>query len=154
METEKIFIRIQKDVTPIIFDEPTLAKQVCSLFNESEKKVKARVDEIAKFLNLEAVSEISYEDIVFNFKVYFFKLILNEAVEIVFSGQEKYDILTIIYSLLSKEKLETAIMGKPMIDAFSRAIRSKAANNELTSCICGSRILLLEKEFLGESNLD
>ena len=38
METKKIFIRIQKDVTPIIFDEPTLAKKVDSLFNGSEKK--------------------------------------------------------------------------------------------------------------------
>ena len=152
METKKIFIRIQKDVTPIIFDEPTLAKKVDSLFNGSEKKIKARVDEITKFLDLEDVCEIPYEDIVFNFKVYFFKLILNEAVERAFSGQEKYDILAIIYSLLSKEKIETAIMGKPMIDAFSKAIRSKATNNALTSCICGSKILLLEKEFLGESN--
>ena len=43
------------------------------------------------------------------FKGHFFKLILNEAVEITFAGQGNYDILANILSLLSEEKLENAI---------------------------------------------
>lgn len=121
MET---LVRIQKNVPLTIFDEPTLAKQVNNLFNGAEEKMKARIDEIVKFLESDTTDEFSYGNIVSLFKCYFFKLILNEAVEITFAGHENYDILANILSLLSKENLETAIMGEPMIDAFSTAIRN------------------------------
>lgn len=147
----KTLVRIQKDVPLTIFDEPSLAKRIDDLFNGAEEKMKARVDEIVKFLESDATDEFSYENISFLFKGYFFKLILNEAVEITFAGQENYDILSNILSLLSKEKLETAIMGEPMIDAFSNAIRSIPIDSALSACLHGSKILLLEKEFLGKS---
>ncbi len=147
----KTLVRIQKDVPLTIFDEPTLAKQVNNLFNGAEEKMKARVDEIVKFLELDATDEFSYENIAFLFKGYFFELILNEAVEITFAGQENYDILSNILSLLSEEKLETAIMGEPMVDAFSDAIHSIPTNSALSEGLNGSKILLLREKFLGES---
>ena len=144
-------VRIQKDVPVNIFAEPTLAKQVDSLFNSTEEKMKERVNEIVKFLNMDDTKELSYENIAFLFKGYFFKLILNEAVEITFDGKENYDILSNILSLLSEEKMETAIMGKPMIDAFSKAIRSIPNDSGLRAALHGGKILLLEKEFLGKT---
>lgn len=141
-------VRIQKDVPVTIFDEPTLAKQVDNLFNGAEKKMKSRVNEIVKFLDMDSADELSYDNIAFLFKGYFFKLILNEAVEITFAGQGNYDILSNILSLLSEEKMETAIMGETMIDAFSKAIRSIPNDSGLNAALHGSKILLLEKEFL------
>lgn len=144
----KTLVRIQKDVPLTIFDEPTLAKQVNTLFNGAEEKMKTRIDEIVKFLEPDTTDEFSYENITSLFKGYFFKLILNEAVEITFAGDGNYDILANILSLLSEENLENAIMGKPMIDAFVKAIRSIPTDSALSACLHGSKILLLEKEFL------
>lgn len=145
---KNVKVRIQKDVPITIFDEPILAKQVDNLFNGAEKKMKARVKEIINFLDMDSTDELSYDNIAFLFKVYFFKSILNEAIEITFESQENYDILSNILSLLSKEKMETAIMGKPMIDAFSKAIRSIPSNSGVRGAICGSKIQLLERKFL------
>lgn len=144
----KPLVRIRKDVPLTIFEEPILAKQINNLFYGAEEKIKARVDYIVKFFELESTNELSYDNISFFFKCYFFKLILNEAVEITFAGQGNYDILSNILSLLSEEKLETAIMGEPMFDAFSRAIRSIHTDSALSACLHGSKILSLEKEFL------
>lgn len=144
-------VRIKKDVPVTIFDEPTLAKQVANLFNGAEEKMKARVNEIVKFLDMDSTDELSYDNIAVLFKGYFFKLILNEAVEITFSEQGNYDILSNILSLLSEEKMETAIMGEPMIDAFSKAIRSIPNDSGLSAALHGGKILLLEKEFLGKT---
>lgn len=148
----KDLVRIQTNVSLAIFDEPSLAKQVDYLFDGSEEKLKERIDEIVKFLESDTTDEFSYENIAYLFKGYFFKLILNEAVEMTFAYQGSYDILSNILSLLTKEKLETAIMGKPMIDAFSSAIRSMPTNGGLSAALHGGKILLLEKRFLGKSN--
>ncbi len=147
----KTLVRIQKDVPLTIFDEPSLAKQVDNLFDDSEEKMKVRIDEIVKFLKPFTTDKFSYKNITSLFKRYFFTLILNEAVGITFSGQENYDILSNILSLLTEENLETAIMGEPMINAFSNAISSIPTDSGLSAALHGSKILLLQKEFLGKS---
>ena len=150
----KTLVRIKKEIPLTIFDEPALTEQVTHLFNGSEEKIKARVNEIlafigADFLRGDSTHELSYDNIVLLFKVYFYKLVLNEAVEMTFSGRGNYDALSNILSLLSEEKLEDAIMGEPMIDAFSRAIRNMPTTSGLSKATNGCQILLLEKEFLG-----
>jgi len=149
-ETMKTLVRIQKNVPLTIFDEPVLAEKVANLFNGAEEKIKARFNEIIIFLESDSTDELSYSNITFIFKVYFYKMILNEAVEMTFSKQGKYDILSNILSLLTEEKLETAIMGEPMIDAFSNAIRSITTTSVLSKALNGSKILLLEKTFQGK----
>lgn len=148
MET---LVRIKKEIPLTIFNEPVLQSQVTHLFNGAEEKIKARVNEIITFLELDSTNELSYDNIAFLFKVYFYKLILNEAVELTFSGRGNYDALTNILSLLSEEKLENAIMGEPMVDAFSNAIRSIPNTSALSASLHGSKILSLKKEFLGKS---
>ncbi len=144
-------VRIQKDVPLTIFDEPVLQEKVNQLFNGAEEKLKARVNEIVTFLESESTDELSYENISFFFKGYFFKLVLNEAIDITFAEQGKYDIVANILSLLSEEKIENAIMGEPMIDAFSKAIRSIPTTSALSACLHGGKILLLRKKFLGKT---
>ena len=148
---KKTLVRIEKEIPLTIFDEPVLQKQVAHLFNGAEEKIKARVNEIVAFIKSDYTDELSYDNIAFLFKGYFFKVILNEAVEITFSGQGKYDVLSNILSLLTEEKLETAIMGKPMIAAFSNAIRSIPSETFFDKINHGSDIMLLEKEFLGKT---
>lgn len=145
-------VKIEQVLPLTIFDEPCLKERVNQLFDSMEQETRQRVSEIIKFLNLDSTDELSYDNIAFLFKIYFYKLILNEAVEMTFSGVGKYNVLTNILSLLSEEKLRNAIMGKPMIDAFSRAIRSIPTTDALEACLHGSKILLLEKQYLGISN--
>ena len=78
-------------------------------------------------------------------------MILNEAVEMTFSTfskKGKYDMLSNILSLLTEENFETAIMGEPMIDAFSNAINSIPTTDALSKTLNGSKVLLLKKTFL------
>ena len=147
----KTLVRIQKNVPLIIFDEPALAEQMAILFKGAEKKIKARFNEIITFLELEPADELSYSNITFLFKVYFCKMILNEAVEMTFSTfskKGKYDMLSKILSLLTEENFETAIMGEPMIDAFSNAINSIPTTDALSKTLNRSKVLLLKKTFL------
>jgi hypothetical protein len=146
----EILVRIEKNIPLTIFDEPVLKSRVTYLFNDADEKIKARINEIVTFLKLESTSELSYDNIAFFFKMYFYKLILNEAVEMTFSGEGNYDALSNVLSLLSEEKMESAIMGKPMIDAFTKVICSIPTNSALSACLYGSKILLMEKEFLGK----
>lgn len=86
------------------------------------------------------------------FKLYFYQSILNDAVEIIFAPNYKYDILDIIVcSLLTKEKLLSAISGRPIIDAFSKVLSELPSTDALESCLIGSKIFLLEKKFLGDT---
>ena len=147
----KTLVRIEKDIPLTIFDEPVLQDNVTNLFNGAEEKIKARFTEIVSFLGVDSTDELAYDNIVFLFKAYFYKSVLSEAVEMTFSGQGSYDALSNILSLLSEKKLENAIMGEPMIDAFSKAIRSIPNDGFLSACLHGGDILLLEREFLGKT---
>ena len=150
--TMKTLVRIEKDVPLTIFDEPSLKKQANQVFEGAAERIKARVEEILEFLGAEYTAQLSLDNITFLFKAYFYKFILNEAVEVTLTEQGKYNILSNILSLLSEENLKVAIMGKPMIDAFTQAIRSLPADDALKASLNGSKVMLLKKEFLGIEN--
>ena len=144
----KIFARIKATVPLSIFDEPVLQKQITELFNGLEEKFKARFNEIITFLEANSSDELSYENIMFLFKGYFYKWILNETIEMTFTESGKYDVLSNILSLLTEDNLETAIMGKPMIDAFVLANRNRLTALGLPEEINGGQRILLERKFL------
>lgn len=146
-----VVVEIKKNVPLTIFDEPVLKDRVAEIFANSEEKIKSRVNEINTFLDMGEVAELSYDNILFLFKNYFYKLILNEVIEIIFSNNKNYDLLLNILELLSEENLEGAIIGEPMIDAFSTAIRSIPVDSGLDACMHGSKIMLIRKEFLGKT---
>lgn len=142
-------VRIETEVPLTIFDEPSSKEQVNQLFDGSEEKIKARVDEIVKFLRAESAKELSYSNIRVLFERYFYEFILNEAVKVSLTEKEKYNILSNILSLLTVENLEAAIMGKPMINAFTRAIRSMPDTDSLVSPRRrGNMIYLLNHHFV------
>ncbi len=147
-----ISVKIEKAIPLTIFDEPVLQEQMDHLFNDAQEKLKARFNEILTFLDSDfTCEELPYDKIIVLFKGYFCKLILNQAVEITFTNRGKYDVLSNILSLLSKEKMEAAIMGKPMISAFEVAIGQIPTNDAFSAALNGSKMLLLEQKFLGRT---
>lgn len=100
------------------------------------------------FLKVEPAEQLSHDNISFLFKAYFYKSIITDAVEMAFTEKGKYDVKDNIMSLISETKLKDAIMGRPMIDAFKKAIQSIPPNSALSACIHGSKMLLLEQKFL------
>lgn len=145
----EIFVRIETKVPVTIFEDSKVKEKVDALFNETEEKFKARYREVLKVVDMKRTEELSLENISYLFKIYFYKYILNDAVELALTNNGKYDILQNVISLITKERVEKEIMGKSMIEAFSRAIRTIPTDSALGATLNGSKILLLEKKFLG-----
>ena len=150
----EVLVKIEKEVPVTIFEHPKIKVRVDTLFEEMEGDIKARFDEVKAFLigdreRDKKYSSISYEQITSLFKIYFYKVILNEAVQVTFSEDSEYDIISNILKLLSKEELKKAILGEPMIYAFESATNQFKEESALGMATRGSKKLLLEKEFLG-----
>lgn len=144
-------VQVEINIPTTIFQKPVLKEHVSKLFDSNEEKIKTRINEILTFLGSDYSEKLSSDEIEFFFKGYFYKVVLNEAVKMTFSEEANFDALGNIISLLTNEKLKNAIMGEPMIDAFSKAIRNLPTGNGLEACIHGGKIMLLEKEFLGKT---
>ncbi len=102
--------------------------------------IKARFNEVKAFITKDEGDKHRYG-----------KIAYNEAVELTFTENGKYDMVANILEVLSDEKLKADILGEPMIYAFEKAIKNLPSNEDLTACLHGSTMLLLEKEFLGRS---
>ena len=152
----EVFVRIEKAVPITIFELPEIKLRVDTLFDNMKDDIKARFDEVKAFITKDEgdkhrYGKIAYDEITDLFKIYFYKSILNEAVELTFTENGKYDMVANILEVLSDEKLKADILGEPMIYAFEKAIKNLPSNGDLTACLHGSTMLLLEKEFLGRS---
>lgn len=145
-----VLVRVVTNVPTTIFEKPVLKVLVSNLFDSNEEKIKARINEILTFLGSDYSEKLSSDEIEFLFKVYFYKVVLNEAVKMTFAENANLDALGNIISLLTNEKLENAIMGEPMIDAFSKAIRALPDEGLLSPVLHGSKIMLLRSKFLGQ----
>lgn len=145
-----ITVKIEKSVPITIFEYPEIKERVDALFDAMESDIKSRFDEILDFIlkRNDDFNKISYDNIHALFKIYFYKSILNEAVEITFAENGKFNMASNVFDLLSEERLKQAISGKPMIDAFKLAICKLPTKDALNACLHGSTMLLLEKEFL------
>lgn len=147
-----VLVTIEKAVPITIFEVPEIKLRVDTLFDKMVGDIKSRFDEVKGFItktetDKKRYGEISYDEIASWFKIYFYKSILNEVVEIMFSKEGKYDVIAIILELLSDEKLREAILGKPMIDAFKDVMRKIPSDGGLP--LLGSKMILMDKEFLG-----
>lgn len=151
-----VLVKIEKAVPTDIFELPQIKLRVDELFDEMKGDIRARFDEVKAFItkterDKERYGMISYDEIVDSFKIYFYKSILNEVVEITFTQSGKYNVMENILEVLSDQKLKDAVFGKQMIDAFGMAIRKIPSDSGLVKTLHGSTMLLLEKEFLGKS---
>lgn len=153
---KKVFLKIKKAVSPCIFYTYEIKEKMDKLFADSEELLKQRFDELKQFVvdgdENSMFNQITYEEVADYFEIMFFKLLANDAVEIVFSDNEKYNIKEIILELLSKDKLENAISGELMINAFERVMSKIPTDSALSTCLIGSKKILLEKEFLGKKS--
>lgn len=146
---KEIYVKIETKVPVTIFEDSKVKEKVDVYFKETEEKFKERYYEILKVLNMQRQKELSLEYITCLFEVYFYKYILNDAVKEALTNSKKRDVLKNVISLITKERVEKDIMGKCMIDAFSDAIRSIQTDSAAVTILKGSKILLLEKKFLG-----
>ena len=151
----KVLVRIEKEVPTTIFELPEIKLRVDTLFDNMKDDIKARFDEVKAFItknegDKRRYGKIAYDEITDLFKIYFYKSIINEAVELTFTENGKYDMVANILEILSDEKLKADILGEPMIYAFEKAISNLPCEG-LTGCVHGGTMLLLEKEFLGRS---
>ncbi len=149
-------VRINQLVSTNIFEVPEIKMRVDFLFYEMKDEIRERFNEILAFVtkreyDKKKYGEISYEEVLEYFKVYFYKFTLNTAVSITFSKEGKYNMLENVLEELSKEKLKEAILGKPMIHAFEKAITKLPIDGGLDACLQGGMKLLIEREFLGEA---
>lgn len=152
----KVLVRIEKEVPTTIFELPEIKLRVDTLFDNMKDDIKARFDEVKAFItknegDKRRYGKIAYDEITDLFKIYFYKSIINEAVELTFTENGKYDMVANILEILSDEKLKADILGEPMIYAFEKAIRNLPRDGFTVASIHGGTILLLEKEFLGRS---
>lgn len=153
---KKVEVRIERKVPIDIFELPQIKLRVDELFDELKDDIRVRFDEIKEFCTKDKKKEerygmISYNEIELLFKIYFYKSIINEIVEITFTQSGKYNVVENILEVLSEQKLKDAIYGETMIDAFATAIRMIPTDSGLIAALHGSTIHLLEKKFLGRS---
>lgn len=156
MEKEKVnrwHLTIEKEVPSNIFERPVISARITELMYEYKDAIDERIKEITRDIDLKPCYELSHEFLTALFKSYFCNHIANEAVHMAFMERETYDIEKNIIQLLTKGQLRAAIYGKPMIDAFSRAVRilsmhkSDAGYNE-NALLYSDTILTLRERYL------
>lgn len=97
---------------------PAVKEKADLLFTCNKEKI---MEKICELKNKENECMHICDEEVFNlFRIFFYKLILNEAIHMALGNMtEKYNINKNILELLTERNLKKAIAGKPMLDAFS-----------------------------------
>ena len=135
-----------------IFNEPHLNACLNNMLKFKEPDIQKRFYEIKEFIEKDNLSdptnELSYDNIYFLFKLFLYKKLINDSIEIAFNEKGRYNVLDNIISLISEDTITEAIMGKTMIDAFSKAIRSIPNTSMIDPCIHGGMIISIENKFL------
>ncbi len=149
----KIDIKIDPNTLSII-EEPRIKENLQILFSTFDTAITDKINEILNFIkfhNEKIYKDLSFDNIYENFKLYFYKKIINEAINTTLSCVDKYDFLENILELINSQIINEAILGETMINSFNRAIRRLPNENVsgLQFISKGSLIILLEKEFLG-----
>ena len=144
------FIDVKESVPIEIFKQTPVKEELERLFNKKQERIKARIDEVKEYLGTFECDKLSYENITELFKVYYYKEITSKTIQKVYSCSGEYHIIRAMLSELTEESLEKAIMGKPMIDSFNKALSMIDSTDALHATLKGSKMLLLEKHFLGK----
>ena len=115
-----VLVKIEKTVPITIFELPQIKLRVDNLFNEIEDDIKVRFDEVKAFITKSEADKriygkIEYDEIATLFKIFFYKSVLNDVVEMTFEENDKYDVVKNILEILSYDKLKKAVLGEPMI---------------------------------------
>lgn len=149
--------RLEINFSYEIFESPKVKQKVDKIFEKTKKKFCARFDEIKAFImehrrDVE-YREISYDEVFSRFKELLFDEVAKIAVEKAFST-DNHDLEKNLINELSIELVETAIMQRTMIEAFSDAIIGIRSNTYFGLASKGSMMLLLKNEFLGMNSFE
>ena len=143
-------LRIDEAVTLEFFERPGLKYTTDQLFKNMNACINQKISEIR---NMDCIREsefaevISYEKVYLRFKYRFLKMLLDEAVEMSLKEKGKYDVLSNVISLLSKEKLYNAIDGEMIIYSVIDVIKTIETTNPMQSVALGSIIATLKQKF-------
>lgn len=146
-------VKIECEVSVDIFDEMPIKGRLEGILIRFADEVFARYETIMAFLNehkLENSDMLSWAYVSGLFVGYVKKQLLNEAVVYTLQTTGKYDLMDNLMNIFTDDKFRMYMMGEPMIDAFSQAIRSLPNATAWDATLHGSKILLLRKEFLGK----
>ena len=125
MNTKKV--KIKQMVSTDIFENDKVKERLDVLFKDFDTGLRCRYGEIRSFV-LKYVKKdfmnLTYEDTIIKFKLYLYKQLLNEAVEILFSQNSEFDIRKIITSILTEDRMYRAIYGEPMTYVFADFVRN------------------------------
>ena len=91
-------------------------------------------------------------DILNRFRVYWYKQLLNEAVEISLTKKDAYNIKDNILGLLTDNKITYAIYGEPMTYAFTSILRELNDNDFEKDFSKEVEIKKVEKQFSPKNN--
>lgn len=148
-------ICIEKEVPITIFQDDSIKKEVERLFNNIEDEFSKRVREVLSTVREDATGALSIENLLSIFKVNFYKIVLNDAIDIILNGENNYslkqNILNII--LTSEKNLRKCIYSDVLIKTISEAFRSIPTKNNLDSCIYRSKIATLYNKYV-EDDID
>lgn len=141
-------------VTDSIFANPEVEQKLTEVMMEKKEKLHSRFDEIKNFISennmLADNSLLTYEAVLTKFKALFLEEIVELAVERAFISED-HDICSNLVMLISTERVEEAISGHVMINAFAESIRELSPNfGNWTTVIKGSVIMLIRNRFLNK----
>lgn len=108
-----------------LFEETIIRNRVNYLFENYREQIDTLIENV--FVNYFQVTNLNKEEAFYFFKIYFHRLILNEAIEIVLSGQQgHYNVLMAVFSLLSdEEKIIDHFFTESVLNAFCAYIMHK-----------------------------
>ncbi len=141
-------VRLKVWVPDSIYEEPKIKERLDNLFCELDPEIVSKICDILDFLRMKPCKELGYDNIYNQFKDKFFKKVLRDAITASFSGEGGYNVLSNILNQLTEENLRQAIMGKEMIDVFTKAIRSVPTNSAFDKAARGSKIYLLTQKYV------
>ena len=153
MEKMDVVLKINCEVPANLFEKPFVECRVNGTFERLNDVMIERYREILSFLRehgLKYDKILSQRYVLSFFKYYVYKALLNETVKYTLTDADAYNIVENLLHMFTDEKLREYIMGEPMIDAFSQAIKSLPNDTALDATLHGSKILLLRQHFLGK----
>ena len=123
---DKALVKLRYDVPLKIFNVPIIKQKAIEVFESltTQKAIKEREDEMLAAIALESTKDFSYENIVEKFKPYFYREILQQALEMAITQGNRFNIVSNILTLLPAEyNMKKAINGKAFYNAFEDIIK-------------------------------
>lgn len=148
-------ICIEKEVPITIFEDDSIKKEVERLFNNIKYEFSIRIIEVLSTIHEEATGVFSADNLLSIFKVNFFEIVLNDAIDLTLKGENNYNLKQNILNILlvSEENLRQYIYSNVLINTISEALYSIPTKSTLDSCIYRSKIAILYDKYV-EDDID